>query len=94
MLFSNLKEIGVDKKGTIAQAVILLPPEFIKCDWRTELVRLLARIAVFRWAAFKKRIYKDEDFHRDFDFNEPPDGPTFRLALDIMEKRASRLLNH
>jgi hypothetical protein len=88
MLFTDLKERGVDQEGKMAQAVVLLADHF--GDWRESLVHALAQLAVYRWHAFRMKAYRKEGtvmVRPGYDMT-PGNDPIFQHALSIMADRA------
>ncbi|MBN1932260.1 MAG: hypothetical protein JW786_11695 [Desulfobacterales bacterium] len=91
ILFSNLKDIGIDQKGSVAQVVLQLWPR--SGDWKAALIHELARVAVYRCLAFRMKTYKDEPRMTlpEADNELEPHGVTFEKALSIMKKRSRKI---
>ena len=91
MLFSNLKDIGIDHKGSVAQVVVQLWP--YSGDWKEALIHELAHVAVYRCLAFRMKTYKDEPRMTlpEADYEQDPHGVTFKKAFSIMKKRSRKI---
>lgn len=88
MRFMHLKNFGIDRKGKIAMAHIVVRAAW--GDLLGTIVHELAHVAVDRYAAFKTKTYKTGGLglgsYRDVE--EDMHGPIFQKALWLIVKRA------
>lgn len=91
VLFSDLRERGVEERGRVSQAVILIWP--YRGDWRLRIVRELARLAAYRRKALRLKAHRGEEtviVRPEFP-GEELNSPVFSRAYSLLSKRAEEL---
>lgn len=94
LLFSDLRERGVEEEGRVSQAVILIWPYM--GDWRSRLVRELARLAAYRRRALRLKAHRSEEtviIRPEFPGEELED-PAFSSAYSLLIKRTEETFGH
>ena len=92
VLFSDLKDRGLEEGGRISQAVIQIWP--YRGDWRLRLLRELARIAAYRRKALRLKANRGEGtviVRPEFPGEELKE-PAFISAYSLFEKRTETLI--
>lgn len=91
MLFTDLRERGIDQAGKVAQAVIRLWP--YHADWHGALIHELAHLAVYRWQAWKMKAHLKPGMIlvRPGAGEEDDHGRAFTNALSAINRRAARI---
>jgi len=94
LLFSDLRERGLKEEGRVSQAVILIWP--YRGDWRSRLVRELARLAAYRRRALSLKAHRGEEpviVRPEFPGEELKD-PAFSRAYSLILKRTEERFGH
>jgi hypothetical protein len=94
LLFSDLRERGVEEEGRVSQAVILIWP--YRGNWRSRLVRELARLAAYRRRALRLKAHRGEEtviVRPEFPGEELKD-PVFSRAYSLLLKRTEEMFGH
>ncbi len=99
MVFKDLKEPGVDRKGKVAKIIVRLWPHL--GDWKGTLIHELAHVAVYRYHACQRKDYRKKTPFKNFwnvDMKsllaeeriqwEGHHGPSFQKAFLSLRKRA------
>jgi len=89
MLFTDLRERGVDPPGKVAQVVIRLWPYY--GDWHGALIHELAHLAVYRWQAWKMKVHLKQGMIliKPGAGEEDDHGRAFTKALSAINRRAA-----
>ena len=94
LLFSDLRERGLEEEGRVSQAVIQIWPYM--GDWRLRIVRELARLATYRRKAMRLKAHRSEEtviIRPEFPGEELED-PAFSSAYSLLSKRAEEAFGH
>ena len=92
VLFSDLSERGLEEEGRVSQAVIQIWP--YRGDWRSRLVKELARLAAYRRKALRLKANRGKGtviVRTEFPGEELKD-PAFSSAYSLLLKRIEERL--